>query len=183
MAFGDGLEGGQDRLGHDVGTRDHYQVRGVHFRGRGAARAAIDLTRSVPAALSPVAMTAQDGRFFHAGVPMTSEKAASAISRCVAARTAACSGGRSTATTSWNLVGSTTNSVAVPPLAVGYWPETRAVERIASLTGRYLAELSPSSGAKAATNTSPTTFDTRWAAPEITAPAYEWPTRRAGLGV
>ena len=49
------------------------------------ARSAIERTTSVPAALSPVATTAQDGRRFHAGGPFGSEKASSAIGRCVAA--------------------------------------------------------------------------------------------------
>src|SRR5262245_43850004 len=39
------------------------------------ARLAIDLTTSVPAALSPVATTDHDGSFLHAGGPEGSEKA------------------------------------------------------------------------------------------------------------
>ncbi len=39
------------------------------------ARSAIERTTSVPAALSPVATTAQDGRSFHAGGPFGSENA------------------------------------------------------------------------------------------------------------
>jgi len=42
---------------------------------------------------------------------------------------------------------------------------------------------SPSSGAKAATKTRPTTLSASVAAFEITAPPYEWPTVRTGPGI
>jgi len=59
------------------------------------ARSAIERTRSVPAALSFVATTAQLGSVFHAGRPFGSEKANSAIGRWVAPAIAACSTVRS----------------------------------------------------------------------------------------
>ena len=54
------------------------------------ARSAIERTTSAPAALSPVATTAHDGRCFHAGGPVGSENATSATGRWVAAISAAC---------------------------------------------------------------------------------------------
>jgi hypothetical protein len=45
------------------------------------ARAAIERTMSVPAALSPVATTAQLGKVFQAARPFDSENASSAIGR------------------------------------------------------------------------------------------------------
>src|SRR5207344_3012011 len=70
------------------------------------ARSAIERVTSAPAALSPVATTAHEGRFFHAGVPFGSENADSATGRWVAAISAASSVDRSAANASWNLVGS-----------------------------------------------------------------------------
>src|SRR4051794_41635553 len=55
----------------------------------------MERTTSAPAALSPVATTAQDRRFFQAGGPDGSVKAATATGRWVAAITAVCSAGRS----------------------------------------------------------------------------------------
>src|SRR5258707_3932983 len=69
------------------------------------ARWAMDRTMSAPAALSPVATTAQDGSFFQAGGPQTSVNAAAATGRWVAAISAAVSGGRSAAKTSWSNAG------------------------------------------------------------------------------
>src|SRR5262245_28787324 len=147
------------------------------------ARSAIDLVRSVPAALSPVATTAQDGNDFHAGGPEASEKPASAIGRCVAAITAAWWAGRSAANASWNLAGSTTNSVAVAPPS-GYFCGTSAGPRIASFdVGVTSPSSSPSSGANAQTKTRPTTLSASLAAFEITAPPYECPTARTGPGI
>jgi hypothetical protein len=48
------------------------------------ARSAIERTTSVPAALSPVAMTAHEGRSFQPGAPDGSERASSAKGRWVA---------------------------------------------------------------------------------------------------
>src|SRR3954447_11295121 len=84
------------------------------------ARIAIERTTSAPAALSPVDTTAQDGRVFHAGGPFFSEKPSDEAGRWVAAMTAACSGDRSAAKTSWNLSGLMKNSVSVPPDPFGY---------------------------------------------------------------
>jgi hypothetical protein len=82
---------------------------------------AIVLTMSVPAALSSVAITAHDGRPFHAGIPDRSLNAAAATGRWVAAITAVRSGGRSAAKASWNFPGSISNSGAVSPSRpVGY---------------------------------------------------------------
>jgi hypothetical protein len=62
------------------------------------------------------------------------------------------------------------NSVPVP-LAVGYWCGTSAVPRTLSLDDAVMSlNFSPSSGAKAATNTKPTTFGALVAALLITAP-------------
>ena len=78
------------------------------------ARWAIDRTTSAPAALSPVATTAQAGRFFQAGGPFFSPKAAAATGRCSAAITAASFSERSPAKALWNDAGSMENSVSVP---------------------------------------------------------------------
>src|SRR5262249_20773561 len=61
------------------------------------ARSAIERVTSAPAALSPVATTAHDGRCFHAGGPDASENASSLKGRWVAAIRAACSSDRSLA--------------------------------------------------------------------------------------
>src|SRR5947209_20039929 len=54
------------------------------------ARLAIERMTSLPAALSPLATTAQEGKVFQAGTPDGSENANSATGRWVAALTAAC---------------------------------------------------------------------------------------------
>ncbi len=136
----------------------------------------------MPAALSGDATTAQDGSDFQAGGPDGSVKASSETGRWVAAITAACSTGRSAANTSCSLAGSIANSVAVPAAsAVGY---CRAICAVPSRLSREPAatspKRSPSSGANAATKTSPTTLRSSVAAFEITAPAYEWPTASTG---
>src|SRR5512132_2462749 len=148
------------------------------------ARSAMDRTTSVPAALAGDASTVQDGSDFPAGGPDGSENASSETGRWVAAITAACWVGRSAANTSWNLVGSIANSVAVPaPSGVGYCSATCAVERMLSLEPAVTsARRSPSSGANAATKTRPTTLPSPVAALEITAPPLEWPTARTGPG-
>src|SRR5213082_706464 len=75
---------------------------------------------SLPAALSPVATTAQEGKVFQAGTPDGSENAPSATGRWVVAITAACSAGRSAAKASWKCAGLTANSTAVwAPWPVG----------------------------------------------------------------
>src|SRR5919197_5877979 len=79
------------------------------------ARSACERITSVPAALSPVATTAQEGRDLQAGGPDGSVKASSATGRWVAAATTVCSGGTSAANASRNFAGSIANSVAVPP--------------------------------------------------------------------
>ena len=61
------------------------------------ARSAIERTTSVPAALSPVATTAQLGNVFQAGRPFGSENASCATVRWVAPTTAANSAGKSAA--------------------------------------------------------------------------------------
>src|ERR1700749_2881927 len=61
------------------------------------ARRAIERTRSAPAALSPVATTAQDGSFLHAGGPEASLNAAAATGRWGAAISAVGSGGSAAA--------------------------------------------------------------------------------------
>ena len=99
-------------------------------------------------------------------------KASSETGRCVAASTAACWAGRSAANTSWSFAGSIANSVAVPaPSGVGYCNATCAVPRTLSREPAVTsAKRSPSSGANAATKTSPTTLPSSVAALEITAP-------------
>src|SRR4051812_23069915 len=72
----------------------------------------MERTTSAPAALSPVATTAQDRRFFQAGGPDGSVKAATATGRWVAAITAVCSAGRSAAKVSRNAAGLIANSAA-----------------------------------------------------------------------
>src|SRR5262249_9349037 len=61
------------------------------------ARSAIERVTSAPAALSPVATTAHDGRSFHAGGPDVSENASSETGRWVAAINAASCSERSPA--------------------------------------------------------------------------------------
>src|SRR4029077_9876856 len=53
------------------------------------ARWAMERTTSAPAALSPVATTAREGSFFHAGGPVGSSKAPAATGRWAAHSTAA----------------------------------------------------------------------------------------------
>ncbi|HEX7269364.1 MAG TPA: hypothetical protein VF256_18345 [Streptosporangiaceae bacterium] len=77
------------------------------------ARWAMERTTSEPAALSPVATTAQAGSFFHAGGPLVSLKEAAATGRWAAHNTAASYSGRSLAKASWNDAGSMDNSTAV----------------------------------------------------------------------
>src|SRR5215208_1652574 len=139
------------------------------------ARLAIERMTSAPAALSPVGTTAQAGNDFQAGAPDGSENANSAAGRCVAAMAAVCSGGRSAANASWNFAGSIANSKAgSAPSPFGYRSGTSAVMRTLSLELPSIsARVSPSSGAKAATYTSPTTLSASVAALEITAPPYE----------
>src|ERR1700761_3645291 len=79
------------------------------------ARRAIERTRSAPAALSPVATTAQDGSFLQAGGPEASLNAAAATGRWVAAISAVVSGGRSAAKASGSSAGLIPNSTAVSP--------------------------------------------------------------------
>src|SRR3712207_7521547 len=55
------------------------------------ARAAMVRRTSLPAALSPVGMTAQDGRLCHAGAEVGSTKPRAEMGRWVAAMTRACS--------------------------------------------------------------------------------------------
>src|ERR1700745_3136951 len=69
------------------------------------ARWAMERQTSLPAALSPVATTAQDGRFFQPGVPLGSANAEAATVRWVAAMTAACFSGRSAAKGAGDLAG------------------------------------------------------------------------------
>src|SRR6478609_10823788 len=69
-------------------------------RSSAPARLAIESRTSEPAALSPVATTAQDGNVFQAGTPDFSSNADAATGRCEAPRTAACDSGRSRANTS-----------------------------------------------------------------------------------
>jgi len=77
------------------------------------ARVAIESTTSAPAALSPVATTAQAGSFFHPGGPFFPPKAAAATGLCAAAATAASFSERSPAKASWYDAGSMENSTAV----------------------------------------------------------------------
>src|SRR5438445_1542868 len=69
---------------------------------------AIERITSAPAALSPAATTAHDGKVFQAGGPEASLNAPAATGRCVAAMTADCFSGTSEAKASWNFAGSTT---------------------------------------------------------------------------
>src|SRR5205807_3488126 len=69
------------------------------------ARLAMARMTSLPAALSPVATTAQEGKVFQAGTPDGSENASSATGRWVAAMMAVCSAGRSAAKASWRCAG------------------------------------------------------------------------------
>src|SRR5262249_2527625 len=147
------------------------------------ARSAIERTRSAPAALSPVATTAHVGSFFQAGGPFFSENAASAIGRCVAPIIANWSSGRSEANASRTFGGSIANSTDSPPFS-GKWCGTSALSSTLSFeVGVTSPRASPSSGAKAATNTSPTTFFASVAALEMTAPPYECATSSTGPGI
>src|SRR5229473_3554384 len=97
-----------------------------------ACRAMARMT-SLPAALSPVATTAQAGKLFQAGTPEGSENAPSATGRWVAAMRAACSAERSAAKASWKRAGLTANSTAVlVPWSVGYLSGTWALLRTLS---------------------------------------------------
>lgn len=117
------------------------------------ARSAIRRTTSLPAALSPVATTAQDGSVFQAGAPLGSTNPNAETGRWVAAMTAASSAGTSAAKASWNLTGSIANSTAVSdPVPVGYSSCSRALLSTLSLESASMScRASPSSGAKAAT--------------------------------
>ena len=79
------------------------------------ARWAIDRTTSAPAALSPVATTAQDGNLLQAGAPDESLNAAAATGRWVAAISAVVSAGRSAAKASRIIAGLIANSTEVFP--------------------------------------------------------------------
>jgi hypothetical protein len=68
-------------VGDRLGLGDHDHVRALDLDDVRACRWACDRTMSVPAALSPVATTAQDGSFFQAGGPDASVNAASAAGR------------------------------------------------------------------------------------------------------
>ena len=106
----------------------------------------------MPAALSPVATTAQAGLCFHAGGPEGSENASSATGRWTAAISPACSSETSPAKASRTLAGSIANSVADLPSAVGYCRGTSALLRTLSFDDASTApRTSPSSGANAAT--------------------------------
>src|SRR5258706_6796823 len=124
------------------------------------ARWAMERMTSLPAALSPLATTAQVGKVFQAGASDGPENANSATGRWVAAITVACSAGRSAANVSWKYAGLITNSTAVSvPWPVGYRSGTRAVLRMLSFeVASTSPSRSPSSGAKTATQTRPTTF-------------------------
>src|SRR6266516_5384607 len=76
------------------------------------ARLAMERMTSLPAALSTVATTAQEGKVFQAGRPDGSENAPSATGRWVAAIRAACSAGRSAAKALWKCAGLIANSTA-----------------------------------------------------------------------
>src|SRR5206468_2863837 len=94
------------------------------------ARSAMERITSVPAALSPVATTAQAGEDFQAGGPDGCENANSATGRWVAASPS----GRSAANASWNFAGSIANSTAVSaPSPTGYWSGTSVLFRTLSL--------------------------------------------------
>src|SRR5512132_1592310 len=175
---GRGDVGDRSRLGH------HDHMRALDFGDGGAGALGHGPDHVGAGALSGDASTVQDGSDFQAGGPDGSENASSETGRWVAAITAACWVGRSAANTSWNLVGSIANSVAVPaPSGVGYCSATCAVERMLSLEPAVTsARRSPSSGANAATKTRPTTLPSPVAALEITAPPLEWPTARTGPG-
>src|SRR5712691_11861189 len=149
------------------------------------ARLAIERITSVPAALSPTATTAHEGTVFQPGGPEASLNAPAATGRCVAAMIADCFSGTSEAKTSWNFAGSTMNSGAVSPFfLVGYMRWTSAELRALSLElASAPPRFSPSSGAKAATNTSARTFFALRAALLITAPPYECPTRIVGPSI
>src|SRR3954470_11747625 len=81
------------------------------------ARSAMERTTSVPITLSPVATTAQDGRFFQDGTPVGSENGNAERGRWVAAIKEVCSAGKSAAKTSWKSAGSIVNSTVVSALS------------------------------------------------------------------
>ena len=116
------------------------------------ARFAMERTTSVPAARSPVATTAQEGRLFQAGWPDGSEKPELGDGRWMAPISAASRSERSPAKASWTFAGSIENSVADPPSPVGYCRGTSAVFRTLSFEAASASpKVSPSSGANAAT--------------------------------
>ena len=102
--------------------------------------------------MSPVEITAQDGRFFQAGTPVGSENANSERGRWVADIRAVCSTLRSAPKTSWNFLGSIVNSAAVFwPSPVRYWSGIKAGYTAESFELLATApRVSPSLGAKAA---------------------------------
>src|SRR5580765_3633020 len=132
----------------------------------------MDRMTSAPAALSPVATTAQDGSLRQAGVPDFSSNAAAATGRWPAARTADWLGGRSAEKTSWKESGLTYSSGAVlVPEPVGYCLASSAGPRALSRDVPSTAlSTSFSSVANAATKTRPTTLVASVAAFEMTAP-------------
>jgi hypothetical protein len=117
------------------------------------ARRAIRWTTSLPAALSPVATTAQDGRVFQAGAPDGSANPSAERGRWVAAMTRARSSETSAAKASWNLsrlIVSLDLRLAV--LADGVPQRSSAVFSTLSVDPASMScSVSPSSGAKAAT--------------------------------
>src|SRR5215212_6943585 len=117
------------------------------------ARSAMERTASVPITLSPLATTAQDGRFFQAGTPVGSSNGNAGRGRWVAAIKEVCSAGRSAAKTSWKSAGSIVNSTAgSAPSPVGYWSGLKAGVTTESFELPAIsARVSPSSGTKAAT--------------------------------
>ena len=95
----------------------------------------------------------------------------------------ACASERSAANASRAFAGSIVNSVPVP-LSVGYGCGTNAVPSTLSFDAAVTSpSFSPSSGAKAATKTKPTTFGAPVAALLITAPPYECPTASTRPGI
>ena len=88
----------------------------------------------MPAALSPVATTAQDGSDFQAGGPHGSENASSATGRWVAAIRAACSAGQVGGERVVELRGIDRElDGGLRAVPVGYWSGTSAVFRTLSL--------------------------------------------------
>ena len=149
------------------------------------ARCACARTTSVPAALSSVATTAHDGMLRHAGRPFGSENARSETGRWMAALDRGLLGGKVGGEDVAQLRGIDREfhgGLRALPRRVAM-RDLGGAEEAVLRGGRDLAERSPSSGAKAATKTSPTTFVAWLAALEITAPAYEWPTAITGPGI